>query len=88
MNLTGIHVFKSVSASSYSEHVLMIQTISALEWKKHNGPIHLYTTKKDLKFFEALGMDQLYDNINTDVLEQKDDINWINFISFTRCKFP
>lgn len=86
MNLTGIHVFKSVSASSYSEHVLMIQTISALEWKKHNGPIHLYTTKKDLKFFEALGMDQLYDNINTDVLEQKDDIYWPHFGAASKMK--
>lgn len=86
MGLTGIHVFKSVSASSYYEHVLMIQTISALEWKKHNGPIHLYTTKKDLQFFTALGMDKLYDEINTDVLEEKDEIYWPHFGAATKMK--
>lgn len=79
MSLTGIHVFKSVSESSYNEHVLMIQSISAIEWKKNNGPMHLYTTKKDLKFFTALGMDKLYSHIDTEVLEEQDDIHWPHF---------
>ena len=85
MNITGIHVFKGVSEKSYSEHVLMIQILSALEWKK-NGPIHLYTTQKDLQFFKRIGMDSLYDNIDTTVLEQPDSIHWAHFGAATKMK--
>ena len=58
MNLTGIHVFKGVDEKSYSEHILLIQLISAMSWKK-NGPIHLYTTKKDYRFFRAMGIHKI-----------------------------
>ena len=85
MNITGIHVFKGVSEKSYSEHILLIQTLSALEWKK-NGPIHLYTTEKDLVFFKKIGMDVLYDSINTEVLEQPDEIYWPHFGAATKMK--
>ena len=79
MEITGIHTFKSVSASSYSEHVLMIQAISAIEWKKNNGPIHLYTSEKDRVFLEALGITKLYDQVNTTVLDEPDEIYWPHF---------
>ena len=85
MNINGIHVFKGVSEKSYSEHILLIQTLSAIEWKK-NGPIHLYTTKKDLIFFKKMGMDALYDSINTDVLEEPDNIYWPHFGAATKMK--
>jgi len=85
MKITAIHVFKGVSEKSYSEHILMIQAISAMEWKK-NGPIHLYTTNKDLEFFKKIGIDVFYDYINTDVLEEPDNIYWKHFGAATKMK--
>ena len=79
MKITGIHTFKSVSAESYSEHVLMIQCMSAIEWKKNNGPIHLYTSERDRIFLEALGITGLYDHVNTSVLDEPDEIYWPHF---------
>ena len=86
MAITGIHTFKSVSADSYSEHVLMIQCISAMEWKKHNGPIHLYTSEKDRLFLEALGITKLYDYVNTSVLDESDEIYWPHFGAAVKIK--
>jgi len=79
LEITGIHTFKSVSAESYSEHVLLLQCISAIEWKKTNGPIHLYTSEKDRIFLEALGITELYDHVNTSVLDEPDEIYWPHF---------
>jgi len=85
VHIKGIHVFKGVDEKSYSEHVLMIQALSAIEWKK-NGPIHLYTTEKDLKFFNKIGLDSLYDVINTDILDRPDEIYWPHFGAATKMK--
>lgn len=85
MNLTGIHVFKGVDEKSYSEHILLIQLISAMAWKK-NGPIHLYTTKKDYRFFRAMGIHKIYDHIDTEVLEQEDEIYWPHFGAASKMK--
>lgn len=79
--MIGIHVHKSIKSTRerFSEHVLLIQAMSAYHWKKHNGEIHLYTTKEDLEFFTEMGMDKLYDKINTEVLENETEVFWPHF---------
>jgi hypothetical protein len=57
----------------------MIQAISAYQWKKVNGKVKLYTTKKDLEFFQEMGMDKLYDEIDTEVLEKEIEVFWPHF---------
>jgi hypothetical protein len=57
----------------------MIQAMSAYHWKKKNGEIHLYTTAEDLEFFRELGIDALYDKIDTEVLEKEKDVFWPHF---------
>jgi hypothetical protein len=79
--MLGIHVHKSIHTEKYRflEHVLMIQALSAYQWKKTNGKIKLYTTQKDLEFFRELGMDKLYDEIDTEVLEKEIEVFWPHF---------
>lgn len=86
-NLVGIHVHvnKHPGSRNYSEHVLMLQILSAVLWKNHNGPIHLYTTEEDLKFFREMGMDIFYDHIDTEVLKD-DSIPWNHFYPAAKMK--
>lgn len=79
--MVGIHVHKSIKSTRerFGEHVLLIQAMSAYHWKKNNGEIHLYTTPEDLEFFQELGIDKLYDKINTEVLEEEKEVFWPHF---------
>jgi hypothetical protein len=85
--ITGIHVHMSVSSENYSynEHVLFLQATSAILWKQRNGPIHLYTTEKDLEFFKSIGMDVFYDHIDTEVLKDE-TIPWKHFYPAAKMK--
>lgn len=86
--MLGIHVHKSTASSRFrfSEHVLLIQALSAYYWKLNNGPIHLYTTKEDLKFYTELGIDKLYDHIDTEILEKDEDVYWPHFYPASKMK--
>lgn len=92
IGLKGIHTFASDprlgenSAKKYLEHVLITQMMSAWYWKKLNGPIHLYTTKRDAEFFDRLGMLEIYDHVDIDVLEEEDGIPWDEFRSVAKMK--
>ncbi len=83
--MKGIHVFQKVT-ENFSEHVLLIQAISAIEWRKNNGPIHLYTTSDLIPDLEKMGLTYFYDEINTEVLDEKDDIPWDHFYPATKIK--
>ena len=86
-NLTGIHVHvnRLPGEKSYSEHVLMIQLLSAVLWRQNNGPIHLYTTKEDAKFFEEIGLLTFYDKVDTETLEDP-EIDWRHFYPAAKMK--
>lgn len=86
-NLTGIHVHvnKTPGQESYSEHVLMIQFLSAVLWKQNNGSIHLYTTLEDAKFFEKLGLTKFYDKVDTEAVKDS-EIDWSQFYHAAKMK--
>lgn len=92
IGLKGIHSFVSDpklddnNPKKYLEHVLITQMMSAWHWKKLNGPIHLYTTKRDAEFFEKMRMLEIYDHVDTEVLEEKDGIPWEEFSTAVKMK--
>lgn len=85
IGLRGIHTFVSDPSlddnnpKKYLEHVLITQMLSAWHWKRLNGPIHLYTTKRDAEFFKGLKMLDIYDHVDTEVLDDGGDIPWSEF---------
>jgi hypothetical protein len=85
IGLKGIHSFVSDpkldnnNPKKYLEHVLITQALSAWFWKKLNGPIHLYTTKRDAEFLNGLKMLDIYDHVDTDLIGDTDDIPWSEF---------
>jgi hypothetical protein len=86
--MTGIHTYLSRNheGNLYNEHVLLIQAISAMLWKQHNGDIKLYTTSRDLDFFKKIGMDMFYDEIDTDTLDKEKQIDWKDFYPAAKIK--
>jgi hypothetical protein len=56
--------------------------LSALEWRRHNGPITLYADAAGAEYFSALGLSALWDGgIDTNTLEKSDlntsfDVFW------------
>lgn len=47
--------------------------LSALEWRRHNGEIFLYTDTAGKKFFEAAGLLKLWDGVDTSL----DEWSWL-----------
>lgn len=92
IGLRGIHSFVSDpkldnnQPKKYLEHVLITQMMSALFWKKINGPIHLYTTKRDAEFLKGLKMLDIYDHVDTELLDDEGDISWSEFGSAAKMK--
>lgn len=72
MKLDGYHVFytyPSVSAQVYEPIHLLVQLTSVLHWKFHFGAMHLYCDQAHLEKLKQYGIDQLYDSINTEILD-------------------
>jgi hypothetical protein len=84
MQITGVHAFRGYGGPYYQEHILLSQALSAYEWKKYNGEIQLYTTEKDLNFFEQIGLSVFYDKIDTTVLSEDNRIQWNHFLECSR----
>ena len=69
-NLTAYHVYyQSKDFGKYYEIDLMIQLASVLFWKKNYGPIKLYCNQRFLDTLKQYNLDQCYDEINVDLLE-------------------
>lgn len=74
------------NVKKYLEHTLITQALGAWWWKKMNGPIHLYTTEHDAIFLEKIGILQLYDYVNTEILSRQENIPWDLFKSMSKMR--
>ncbi len=61
------------------EYQIFYTILSILRWKQFNGPIKLYTDTIGLQFYKSLGIDKLYDEINTEVLDNYTEIDAAHF---------
>lgn len=73
----GNEVFKSFKNKEYfqPDHQLLVTILSILWWKKLNGPIKLYTDKIGLEYYKKLGIDKLYNEIDTEALDNYKDVD-------------
>lgn len=79
MQLTGYHIYYKFKESDKYEPINhLILLCSILKWKKHFGKINLLCNSEFLIEIKKYNIDILYDNINTDILDNinfKDKIN-------------
>ena len=71
LNNLGIHVFEQTKDLDWEREMLFVNLLSALTWKKYQGPIHLYCNKRYLETLRIWGIDTVYDFIDTETLENK-----------------
>lgn len=66
---------------SYTQpnYQILYTILSILRWKQLNGPIKLYTDTIGLQFYQSLGIDKLYDEIDTSVLDSYTEIDAAHF---------
>ncbi len=67
--------------------------LSALEWRRHNGEIFLYTDTAGKRFFDAAGLSQLWDGVDTSLDEMErlnidENIFWAGAKIFALSKQP
>lgn len=69
-------VIRDLSSQTYNQpdYQIFYTMLSAIHWKRHNGPIKLYTDSIGLNFMQQFKMADLYDEI---------DINFLNGYSKT-----
>ena len=70
--MKGIHVWWSkptLGNIKYKNYEIIPMILSALLWKKYNGSIDLYTDTSTKNYYETLGILNIYDNVNVDVLD-------------------
>lgn len=68
-------------ASTYDQpdYQILYTILSILRWKQYNGPIKLYTDSVGLNFYSKFQINQLYDDINTSVLNDYTEIDAAHF---------
>lgn len=66
---------------SYTQptYQILYTILSVLRWKQFNGPIKLYTDTIGLQFYKSIGIDKLYDEINTEILDNYIEIDAAHF---------
>tara|TARA_R110000796_G_scaffold2642_4_gene10291 strand:- start:6983 stop:7948 length:966 start_codon:yes stop_codon:yes gene_type:complete len=67
----GFETLKNLNSKTYDQldSQLLYTMVSAANWKKHNGPIKLYTDSIGASFYQRFGLLDLYDEV---------DINFLN----------
>jgi len=67
----GFETLKNLNSKTYDQldYQLLYTMASAANWKKHNGPIKLYTDSVGASFYQRFGLLDLYDEV---------DINFLN----------
>lgn len=58
---------------------LLVWILSIIKWKQYNNKVILYCDKITLEAIKKVGFDYLYDEINTDLLEDEEVCEGINF---------
>ena len=72
----GFETIKNLNSETYNlpDHQILFTILSILHWKKHNGPIKLYTDSIGASFYHRFNLLDLYDEV---------DINFLNKYSKT-----
>lgn len=52
---------------SMPEHEQWVARLSALAWRRYNGPIHLFTDREGGAYFRDIGLDAVYDAVHDDL---------------------
>ena len=75
----GFQITRDLESPTYDvpDYQMLYTILSALRWKLHNGPIKLYTDSIGLSLYQQWGLVHLYDEIDTDFL---DNINEENIV--------
>lgn len=73
----GFKIFRSHDSDEYfqPEYSILTTILSALWWKKNNGPIKLYTDSVGLEYYKKVGLAGLYDEIDTRTLDNYKDVD-------------
>jgi len=73
----GFKVFKNNKSKEYSlpTYQILVTKLSILNWKKWNGPIKLYTDSIGKAYYDAIGLLELYDEVDTDILDNYNDVD-------------
>ena len=66
----GFETTRNIKSDCYDqpEYQILYTILSALHWKRLNGPIKLYTDSIGLEFYQQFGISSLYDDIDIDFL--------------------
>lgn len=76
--MKALHIYSSAPFSKYhgdeefyiDDFDILSSILSAIAWKKHNGPIKLYADSRVLNYYRELGIDNLWDGgIDTETLD-------------------
>lgn len=67
----GFETTRSIQSDCYDQpdYQVLYTMLSAIYWKKLNGPIKLYTDSIGLLFYQQFGMLDLYDEVDIDFLD-------------------
>jgi len=83
LNDLGIHVFEKNGKLEWELELLTINLLSALSWKNFHGPIKLFCNTEYKQALSYWGIDTIYDEINTDLLDNKpQDIDYKQYWAF------
>lgn len=90
-NMLGIHTVYTNNGQSSRMLNDMLQfevstmVLSCLNWKYYNGPIKLYCDNHFLEYVKSLGIDWLWDEIDTDVLNNlPKNVNYTTFWAYPK----
>ena len=95
--MRAFHTLRTKNKADFRPDDFEIFTLilSALEWRKHNGEIFLFTDSVGRKFFSDLGILEIYDGVNTafdeiDSLGIDENIFWAGgkFFALKKQIFP
>jgi hypothetical protein len=83
LNDLGIHVFEKGNKLDWELELLTVNLLSALSWKNFHGPIKLYCNTGYKEAITYWGIDSVYDEINTELLDNKpQDIDYKQYWAF------
>ena len=62
----GFESTKNLKSSTYTQldYQILYTILSIVSWKKHNGPIKLYTDSIGAAFYQRFGLLDLYDEVD------------------------
>lgn len=73
----GFNITRNLNSIKYEipNYQILYTILSILRWKQLNGPIKLYTDKEGLEYYKNIGIDILYDEIDTEFLDKIGDVD-------------